>query len=178
MRRLLATLTAALMLAGCSASSPEKVIPIPEGGWTADELAAQVYLGDDPVGFPCKLDELKEHFEVADASQTMGDSFKNCYFLRYNGESVGNVIDSDGDGRIEKLNLLGTDKLNSAPVTVNGVGLGSTEKELSERLGGEIGHTDTEGERVFSLSLNAGGLLLIVTGNEKNGVKLITIEGE
>lgn len=177
MKKVLAALTAAVMLAGCS-SSAGKIIPVPEGGWTAEELSAQVYIGEKSVGFPCTLDELREQFEVADASLTMGDSFKNSYFLRYNGESVGNVIDSDNDGKAEKLNLLGTDKQNSAPITVNGVGLGSTEQELSERLGGKIGHTDAEGETIFSLSLTAGGLILIIIGNEKNGVKLISIAGE
>ena len=178
MKKPLAALIAVLMLTGCAASSPGKTVPVPEGGWTADELAAQVYIGDKSVGFPCSLDELREQFEAEDASRIMGDSFKNCWFLRYNGESVGSVTDSDGDGNIEQLDLLGSDKLNSSPVTVNGVGLGSSEKELSERLGGKIGHTVTEGETVFSLSISTGRLLLTVSGNEKNGVKLITIEGK
>ena len=88
------------------------------------------------------------------------------------------MSDLDGDGKAETINLLGTDKLNNTPLTVNGAGLGSTEKELSERLGSDIGHTDTENETIFSLSLRIDGLFLTAAGNEKNGVKTITIEGK
>lgn len=179
MRKLTAAITAALMMTGCS-SSPGKIIPVPEDGWTTDELAAQVYIGDKSVGFPCSLDELREQFELQDAAQLLGNTYNNRYFLRYKGESVGNVSDLDGDGKAETINLLGTDKLNNTPLAVNGVELGSTEKELSEHLGSDIRHTETdsENETIFSLSLRTEGLLLTAAGNEKTGVKMITIEGE
>ena len=177
MKRLIAVAAAAVTMTGCT-SSPGKTIPVPEDGWTGDELSAQIYVGDKSVGFPCTLDELREQFELADASETMGSKYANYWFLRYNGESAGNVYDSDGDGKADQLHMLGSDKLDYAPLTVNGVGLGSTEKELSEHLGGRIGHTDADGETVFDLSVSTDGLYLNIIGNEKNGVKMITIEGK
>lgn len=159
-----------------TACSSAKLIDPPEGGWTEDELAAQVYIGDKAAGFPCSLEDLKEQFELHDAGQTLGKDYRNYYFLRYNGETVGSVFDSDGDGNTDYLSIMASDLQKTAPVTVNGVGLGSSEKEVSERLDKNITHTTVENEEVFRLTVKTGNIYLTVNGNEKDGVKLIQIE--
>lgn len=172
--RLIAAAAAVMMMTACSSSG--KVIDPPENGWTEDELAEQIYIGGKAAGFPISLEDLKEQFEAADAEQTLGEDYHNYYFLKYNGETVGSVFDSDGDGNIDCFSLMGSDKQKSAPVTVNGIGLGSSEKEVSERLDGNITHTTVENEEVFRLTVKTGKIYLTVSGNEKDGVKIIQIE--
>jgi hypothetical protein len=158
---------AAVMLASCGTPDNEPV-SAPEDGWTGEKLSKRFCISGEAVGFPCKLDELKKEFEIEDGSDEIEEGY---YFLNTGGKSIGTVCDSDGNGKTEVLHLLATDDIKTAPISINGVTLGSTQDKAEELLGGIFMRRDDG----FIITVKADDLIVSVSGNDKDGVKMMDI---
>lgn len=168
MKRIIAAMLAAVMLTSCGTPDNEPV-SAPEDGWTGEKLSKRFCISGEAIGFPCKLDDLKKQFALEDAA---ADGLEGYYFLESEGEAVGTVSDRDGNGKIESIHLLATDKIRTSPISLNGVTLGSTKDEVEERLGG-IYVARGEG---FTVMVKADDLIIGVSGNDKDGARMIDIQ--
>lgn len=127
-------------------------IPVPEGGWTDETLNNVIYINGKNVKMPCKFSDFGEGFElVTDDDRVDVDKKTNSLYAdcSYNGNCIALLAMSDctdiseiNDKNIRSIlcsSDYGGDGFdNYAPISINGVELGSDVKDAEKYLNFDV----------------------------------------
>ena len=113
-------------------------VPVPEGGWTLEELVKTICIDGKPIPDPFKVDALGKKYSLGKDGETNSGAF-----LKRNNMEIAVILftdSSNSDGRKKEIkNLLTLEKYNEEKftnaITINGVGLGSSSADFRTNLG-------------------------------------------
>ena len=128
-------------------------LPVPEGGWTAEELAKTIRINGELISIPFTIDSLGEGYTIKEEDTQIFDSGACGTHLYYNDEAIltAEYVDIQSfDQIISKepwaLNTYWEDSLDdyyNDALTFNGIHLGATVDEVEEVYGEANQKSDT-----------------------------------
>ena len=166
-----------------------EVIPVPEGGWTREELARTIRFNGVPIEYPFTVESLGDDFQLSgDGSMMTVEGVESLSTdLLYKGEVFASVV-IRGEGafehstiarelQIEKITVLDVD--SNGIVTINGVAIKSTWEHIivnwgepnetngdrtKERIwGGRYADENQEFMLAFTMNIHGNNLLDTIT---------------
>lgn len=162
-------LTAVLLTAGCAQaektdgqadiSAVENMeefepLPIPEGGWTYEEVAKTVYINGKPISYPFTIESLGEGYSYKKKTTNIDEKGLGLTTLYYENKPIATLkYRSAGDVRhleresVDKLFILDVDDWNDPcdyeMIKVNGVGVFDDVSAAKEAYGEPDFESDT-----------------------------------
>ena len=104
-------------------------LPVPEGGWTAEELAKTIRINGELISIPFTIDSLGEGYTYSEEH----------YSIEYNGDYLAMVTfveGEEGEERFRKVKNIGTfENVTNNALTINSIALGSRIEEAEEVFG-------------------------------------------
>lgn len=144
-------------------------VPIPEGGWTEETIQDVIYINGNNVHLPCKFEEFGDGFEISIDEYTNIYEEHNYIFtpFKYNNIMIGTMnvanctdYDSLKSGDVVCFtcdsDILEDGSDNRAPISINGVSLGSSKEDVEKYLGFEM--TEVVKDSDYSSYVQLGNL--------------------
>lgn len=111
-------------------------LPVPEGGWTAEELAKTIRINGELISLPFTIDSLGEGYTYSEEH----------YSIEYNGDYLAMVTFVDGEEGEEKhkaVKSLGASiNTTTENITINGISLKSKRSDALKAFGKPTTETD------------------------------------
>ena len=162
----------------------EKPAAIPEKGWDEESIAKVIKYGGKAVGFPCTLNDLGAEFDYAEDGRFTvsddGDVYGDLIFDTCN-IGTAKLVDAPSKDEYRK----GTVKLlqftagkygdgkfwpSVYPISINGVTIGSSAKDIEEKLGFK-----SKGINQINVVAEIGCYRIVFAGTKLDGVTSIAI---
>ena len=123
-----------------------ETVPVPEGGWTVEELAKTIRINGKPVEIPFTVESLGEDYQLDDNSSSWDENKKTLTSsLLYKGDPfmtvyISNVQSSNLNAakslEVVRLGVLNSDNIDLNEITIiNGIHIGSTDEYVKAVLG-------------------------------------------
>ena len=162
----------------------EKPAAIPEKGWDEESIAKVIKYGGKTVSFPCTLDDLGGLFDYAeDGRFTVSDDGEVFGDLVYDTCNVGTAKLLNAPDKANyrkgtvKLLMFTAGKYGDGkfwpsvyPISVNGVTIGSSAKDIEEKLGFQC-----KGVNQINVVEEIGCYRIVFAGTKLDGITSIAI---
>ena len=123
-----------------------ETVPVPEGGWTVEELAKTIRINGKPVEIPFTVESLGEDYQLDDNSSSWDENKKTLTSsLLYKGDPfmtvyISNIQSSNLNAakslEVVRLGVLNSDNIDLNEITIiNGIHIGSTDEYVKAVLG-------------------------------------------
>ena len=159
-------------------------VPVPEGGWTEETIQDVIYINGKNVHLPCKFEEFGDGFEISIDEYTKFNDDNHAFVTyKYNDIMIGGMgIDNCANqDELQSGDVVyiwcSTDYLedgsdNRAPVSINGVSLGSTKEDIENNLDFEMAEVKKGSDYSGNAQIGNFSISLIV---ENNTLDIMTI---
>ena len=162
----------------------EKPAEIPKDGWDEESISKVIKYGGKAVKFPCTLDDLGALFDYAeDGRFTVAEDGEVFGDLVYENCNIGTAKLLNAPSKNEyrkgtvKLLMFTAGKYGDGkfwpsvyPISVNGVTIGSSAKEIEEKLGFKC-----KGVNQINIVQEIGNYRIVFAGTKLEGVTSIAI---
>ena len=145
-------------------------MPVPEDGWTAEDINKILYINGKPISLPCTIAELGEGFEWApEEPQAYEEDETSLVLMNYNGSRFALVnVYAKNQSELETAKIVGWNFYGSetSSMYINGITIDSTYDDVLEAFGTPTEETKSDSLNVVHYKFDKRHICFIINSGQ------------